>query len=62
MEMSGLVWAVKKLRPYIERAYIWFVTDYKPNVEIFNMKSLVTTCTARSNLRLQTWGIYLSQF
>jgi hypothetical protein len=62
MEMSGLVWAVKKLRPYMERAYIWFVTDHRPNVDIFNMKSLVTTSTGRSNLRLQTWGIYLSQF
>jgi hypothetical protein len=62
MEMLGLVWAVKKLRPYMERAYVWFVTDHKPNVDIFDMKSLVTTSTARSNLRLQTWGIYLSQF
>jgi hypothetical protein len=62
MEMSGLVWAVKKLRPYMERAYVWFVTDHKPNVDIFEMKSLVTSSTARSNLRLQTWGIYLSQF
>jgi hypothetical protein len=62
MEMSGLVWAVKRLRPYMERAYVWFVTDHKPNVDIFDMKSLVTTSTARSNLRLQTWGIYLSQF
>jgi hypothetical protein len=62
MEMSGLVWAVKKLRPYMEQAYIWFITDHKPNVDIFDMKSLATTSTARSNLRLQTWGIYLSQF
>jgi hypothetical protein len=62
MEMSDLVWGVKKLRPYMERAYVWFVTDHKPNVDIFDMKSLVTTSTARSNLRLQTWGIYLSQF
>jgi hypothetical protein len=62
MEMSGLVWAVKKLRPYMEQAYVWFVTDHKPNVDIFEMKSLVTSSTARSNLRLQTWGIYLSQF
>jgi hypothetical protein len=52
MEMSGLVWAVKRLRPYMERAYVWFVTDHKPNVNIFDMKSLVTTSTARSNLRL----------
>jgi hypothetical protein len=62
MEMSGLVWAVKKLRPYMERAYVWFVTDHKPKVDIFEMKSLVTSSTARSNLRLQTWGIALSQF
>jgi hypothetical protein len=46
----------------MERAYVWFVTDHKPNVDIFEMKSLVTSSTARSNLRLQTWGIYLSQF
>jgi hypothetical protein len=62
MEMSGVVWAVKKLRPYMERAYVWFVTDHKPNVDIFDMKSLVTTSGARSNLRLQTWVIYMSQF
>jgi hypothetical protein len=62
MEMSGLVGAVKKIRPYVERAYVWFVTDHKPNVDIFQMKSLVTSSTARLNLRLQTWGIYLSQF
>jgi hypothetical protein len=62
MEMSGLVWAVKTLRSYMERAYVWFVTDHKPNFDIFDMKSLVTTSTSRSNLRLQTWGIYLSQF
>jgi hypothetical protein len=62
MEMSGLVWAVKKLRPYMERAYMWFVTDHKPNIDIFDMKSLVTTSTSRSNLRLETWGIYLTQF
>jgi hypothetical protein len=52
MEMSGLVWAVKKLRPYMERAYVWLITDHKPNVDIFDMKTLVTTSTARSNLRL----------
>jgi hypothetical protein len=62
MELSGLVWAVKKLRPYMEQAYVWFITDHKPNVDIFAMKSLVTSSIARSNLRLQTWGIYLSQF
>jgi hypothetical protein len=28
----------------------------------YDMKSLVTTSTSRSNLRLQTWGIYLPQF
>jgi transposase InsO family protein len=62
MELSGLVWSAKKLRPYMERSFVWFVTDHKPNVDIFDMKSLQTTSTSRSNLRLQTWGIYLSQF
>jgi hypothetical protein len=62
MELAGLVWSAKKLRPYMERSFVWFVTDHKPNVDIFDMKSLQTTSTSRSNLRLQTWGIYLSQF
>jgi hypothetical protein len=62
MELAGLVWSAKKLRPYMERSFVWFVTDHRPNVDIFDMKSLLTTSTSRSNLRLQTWGIYLSQF
>jgi hypothetical protein len=62
MELTGLVWSAKKLRPYMERSFVWFVTDHKPNVDVFDMKSLQTTSTLRSNLRLQTWEIYLSQF
>jgi hypothetical protein len=62
MELAGLVWSAKKLRPYMERSFVWFVTDHKPNVDIFDMKSLQTTSSSRSNLRLQTWGIYLPQF
>jgi hypothetical protein len=62
MELSGLVWSAKKLRPYMERCFVWFVTDHRPNVDIFDMRTLQTTSTSRSNLRLQTWGIYLSQF
>jgi hypothetical protein len=42
----------------MERSFVWFVTDHKPNVDIFDMKTLQTTSTSRSNLRLQTWGIY----
>jgi hypothetical protein len=61
MELSGLVWSTKKLRPYMERSFVWFVTDHRPNVDIFD-KSLQTISTSRSNLSLQTWGIYLSQF
>jgi hypothetical protein len=62
MELAGLVWSAKTLRPYMERSFVWFVTDHKPNIDIFDMKTLQTTSTSRSNLRLQTWGIYLSQF
>jgi hypothetical protein len=62
MQLAGLVWSAKKLRPYMERCFVWFVTDHKPNIDIFDMKSLQTSSTSRSNLRLQTWGIYLSQF
>jgi hypothetical protein len=62
MELAGLVLSATKLRPYMERSFVWFVTDHKPNVDIFDMKTLQTSSTSRSNLRLQTWGIYLSQF
>lgn len=62
LEMSGLVWSVKKLRPYLEHVHVHFITDHKPNVDVFNMTGLATTSTARSNLRLQTWGIYLDNF
>ena len=62
MEMSGLVWATKKLRPVMERAHVTFVTDHRPNVDIWSMTNLSTSSTARSSLRLQTWAIYLAQF
>ena len=62
LEMSGLVWSVKKLRPYLEHVHVHFITDHKPNVDVFNMTGLATTSTARSNLRLQTWAIYLDNF
>jgi hypothetical protein len=31
-------------------------------VDVWNMKDLQTTSTARSNMRLQTWAAYLSQY
>ena len=62
LEMSGLVWSVKKLRPYMDHVHVHFFTDHRPNVDIAKMNGLNTTSTARSSMRLQTWGIYLNNF
>ena len=62
LEMSGLVWSVKKLRPYMDHSHVHFYTDHRPNVDIAKMTGLNTTSTARSSMRLQTWGIYLNNF
>ena len=62
LEFSGLVWAVKKLTTYIEQTHATVVTDHKPSVDIANMTGLATSSTARANLRLQTWAIFLSQY
>ena len=62
LEMSGLVWSVKKLRPYMDHVHVHFYTDHRPNVDIASMTGLNTTSTARSSMRLQTWAIYLNNF
>jgi len=62
MEMSGLVWAVRRCGPYLEQAFVTFVTDHQPAVDLVRMKSLATTSTARSSLRLQTWSNFMGMF
>jgi hypothetical protein len=62
LEMSGLVWAVKRMRPYMERAFVTFVTDHHSNVALCKMQGLDTASTDRSSLRLHTWAIYLDQY
>jgi len=62
LEMSGLVWAAKRMRPYMERAFVTFVTDHHSNVALCKMQSLDTTSADRSSLRLHTWAIYLDQY
>jgi len=54
LEMSGLVWAAKRLRPYMERAFVTFVTDHHSNVALCKMQSIDTTSADRSSLRLHT--------
>ena len=61
-EMSGLVWSVKCLRPYLEQVKVVFVTDHEPSISITQMKQLATTSTYKPNLRQQSWAVYLSQF
>jgi len=60
--MSGLVWAAKRMRPYMERAFVTFVTDHHSNVALCKMQGLDTTSADRSSLRLHTWAIYLDQY
>jgi len=62
LEMSGLVWAAKRMRPYMERAFVTFVTDHHSNVALCKMQSLDTTSADRSSLSLHTWAIYLDQY
>ena len=62
MEFSGLVWAVKKLRTAIEQVPTVVYTDHQPGAGIARMKSLTTDSPGRSNLRLQAWAVFLSQF
>ena len=42
LEMSGLVWAAKRMRPYMERAFVTFVTDDHSNVALCKMQGLDT--------------------
>ena len=62
LEMSGLVWAAKRMRPYMQRAFVTFVTDHHSNIALSKMQSLDTASTDRSSLRLHTWAIYLDQY
>jgi len=62
LEMSGLVWAAKRMRPYMERAFVTFVTDHHSNVALCKMQGLDTTSTDRSSLRLHSWAIYLDHY
>ena len=62
LEISGLVWAAKRMRPYMERAFVTFVTDHHSNVALCKMQSIDTSSTDRSSLRLHTWAIYLDQY
>jgi len=61
-EMSGLVWAAKRMRPYMERAFVTFVTDHHSNIALCKMQSTNTTSADRSSLRLHMWAIYLDQY
>jgi len=62
LEMSGLVWAAKRMRPYMERVFVTFVTDHHSNVALCKMQGLDTASADRSSLRLHTWAIYLDQY
>ena len=62
LEMSGLVWAAKRMCPYMECAFVTFVTDHHSNVALCKMQGLDTASADRSSLWLHTWAIYLNQY
>ena len=62
LELAGLVWAVKKLRIYIEQTPTTIYMDHHSNASIYAATSLRTTSPAKLNLRQQSWANYLSQF
>lgn len=62
LEMAGVVWTARKLKPYLEMTQVEFVTDHQANEAIAKMKDLSTTSPAKQNLKLQSWAIFLSQF
>ena len=54
--------AVRRCRPYLEQSFVTFVTDHQPAADLVRMKSLATTSTARTSLRLQTWSNFIGMF
>ena len=62
MELSCLVWAVHKLKMYIEQTDTTVFTDHQPNPSIYKATSLTSSSPARQNLRHQGWAIQLSQY
>lgn len=63
MEMAGLVFAVKKMKHYLETSpEVEFSTDHQANAAIAKILDLQTTSPAKANLRLQSWAVYISQY
>jgi len=62
LESSGLVWAAKHIRPYMERAFVTFVTNHHSNIALCKMQGLDNVSTDRSSWRLYMWAIYLDQY
>lgn len=54
LEMAGLIWAVKKLRLYVESTTVEFITDYQANEAIAKMKNLDIISPHKGNLKLQS--------
>src|SRR5438045_6460620 len=62
LELAGLIWAIKKLRIYIEQMHTTIYTDHHSNASIYAANSLKTTSPGKLNLHQQSWANYLSQF
>lgn len=64
MEMSALVWAVKKIQNILDtnQVEVEFITDHEPNQSISKMRSLETVSAAKANMKLQNWAVYMSQW
>ena len=62
LELAGLVWAVKRLRIYVEQTTAVIFTDHRANPTILAAKSLRTMSPLKMNSRQQGWAVFLSQF
>ena len=62
LELACLVWAVEKLKMFIEQADSVIYTDHQPNPAIYKATTLSTTSPAKQNLKHQAWAIQLSAY
>jgi len=60
LEMSGLVWAAKRLCPYMERAFVTFVTDHHSNVAFKLISSSTTSFHCQPPLLFSSASFWLA--
>jgi hypothetical protein len=64
LEVAGLVWACRKLRPMIQSSNhsVIVLTDYTSTRGVYERTNLNTSDVSKANMRLVHASVYLSQF